>query len=476
MLIKIIRHDLRLLAADKTLWIIAAIFLALIGYGTFNGARFAAERAATVENLRDKGEQTLQKQKAEAVEFETGAKPIPSPAPDALLARGKSFPVALPPAPLAVLSIGQSDIYPYSTNVDIFTEKNDLFNEYEFDNPLNLLAGRFDLAFVFVFLFPLLILALSYNILSAEKEGGTLQLTMANSAVGLRRYVFGKVLARLSVILLFAVGFSLTGFVLSGVNFVDENAIYRLLLWIAATILYALFWFSLAVFVNALNFSSSANAVVLAGIWVLLVIVVPSVLQVAATTVYPVPSRLEFVAKAREADNQTRSAGEKLLAAYYGDHPELVAPEKRNIADFTANFYAIRQERQKRLLPEVERFDAQLQAQQNLVGLSRVFSPAVVMQETLNDIAGSSTQRQREFVSQIRVFVDEWHGVLIPRLMRRENLQAADYDRLPGFSFQEESIGSITERSGIGFLLLILPTILIAITGFMRLSHFSLIN
>ena len=211
-------------------------------------------------------------------------------------------------------------------------------SDYKFDNPLNLLAGRFDLAFVFVFLFPLLILALSYNILSAEKEGGTLQLTMANSAVGLRRYVVGKVLARLSVILVFAVGFSLLGFVLSGVNFADENAIFRLLLWIAAVALYALFWFALAVLVNSFNFSSATNAVVLAGIWVLLVVVVPSLLHVAASAFYPVPSRLEFVAKVREADNQTRSAGEKLLSQYYGDHPELVADGKANIADFTPDF------------------------------------------------------------------------------------------------------------------------------------------
>lgn len=470
------RHDLRLLAADKTLWIIAAIFLALISYGTFNGARFAAERKAVVGDLQTRGEQALQKQKAEAVEFETGAKPMPTATPDVLLPRGKSYPVVLPPAPLAALSIGQADIYPYSTNVDIMTEKNDLFNEHEFDNPLNLLAGRFDLAFVFVFLFPLLILALSYNILSAEKEGGTLQLTMANSAVGLRRYVFGKVLARLSVILVFAVGFSLVGFVLSGVNFADENAIFRLLLWISAVVFYALFWFALAVLVNSLNYSSAANAVVLAGIWVLLVVVVPSLLHVAASAFYPVPSRLEFVAKVREADNQTRSAGEKLLSQYYGDHPELVADGKANIADFTARFYAIRQERQKRLLPEVERFDTQLQAQQNLVGLSRVFSPAVVMQETLNDIAGTSTQRQREFVRQVRAFIDDWHGVLIPRLMRKENLQVADYDRLPRFQFTEETTAAITARSGIGFLLIILPTILIGIVGFMRLSRFSLIN
>lgn len=476
MLSKIMRHDLRLLVADKTLWIIAALFVAFIGYGTFTGARFASARDSVVHDLRERGEQVLQTQKAEAVDFESGAKPMPSPAPDALLPRGKSYPVLLPGAPLAALSIGQSDIYPYSTNVDIMTEKNDLFNEHEHDNPLNLLAGRFDLAFVFVFLFPLLILALSYNILSAEKENGTLQLTMANSSLSLRHYVVGKVLARLSPLLIFALGFSLIGFALSGVDMTEKNTIFRLALWILAVLFYALFWFALAVLVNAFNFSSATNATILAGCWVTLVIVTPALLHVAAAALHPVPSRLEFVSKVREADNGTRSAGEKLLSQYYGDHPELVPAGQLDVADFTQRFYAIRQERQRRLLPEVNRFDEQLRAQQTLVGRYRVFSPAVVMQETLNDIAGTSIHRQHSFINQIRAFVDDWHGVLIPRLMRKENLRASDYDRMPRFRFQEETNATIARRSGFGFLLLFIPTILIGLFAFARLPRFSLIK
>ena len=70
----------------------------------------------------------------------------------------------------------------------------------EIENPNRLLAGRFDLAFVIVFLYPLLILTLSYNMLSAEQEQGTLALTLSQP-VSLRTLVSGKVLLRALVLL-----------------------------------------------------------------------------------------------------------------------------------------------------------------------------------------------------------------------------------------------------------------------------------
>jgi ABC-2 type transport system permease protein len=199
----------------------------------------------------------------------------------------------------------------------------------------------------------------------------------------------------------------------------------------------------------------------------------PSFLNVAATTIHPVPSRLEFVSKIREADNQTRSEGEKLLKSYYGDHPELAPPDGLTQSQASQRFFAIRQERQKRLMPEVEQFERQLAAQQNLVANYRILSPAVVMQETLNDIAGTSTERQKSYVAQIRRHIGELQNFLVPKLMRRETLRAADYEQIPRFQFREETNAEISRRGGVGFLLLLLPTVLLGAIAFWRLSRFS---
>lgn len=473
MLTRIMRHDLRLLAADKILWIVAALMLALVAGGIYNGASWTKAQRATLAGIEEKTLGELEKQKKEVAEFDSGAKPLPSPIPPALLPTGKTAPVILPPAPLAVVSIGQSDIYPNSTTVNVMTEKNDLFQEHELDNPLQLLTGKFDLAFVLVFIFPLLILALSYNLLSAERENGTLSLTMANAAVSVKKILTGKILTRLLLILTLAVGFSLIGLVLSGVNPLAAENVGRVGLFILAITIYALFWFAVAGLVNAFGFSSAANATILGGVWVLITVIMPSFLNVAATTIHPVPSRLEFISKVREADNQTRSEGEKFLNSYYADHPEIAPPAGLTQSQAQQRFYAIRQERQKRLMPEVEQFERQLAAQQNLVANYRILSPAVVMQETLNDIAGTSVQRQKSYVAQIREYVGTFQNFLVPKLMGREFLKAADYDSIPRFQFAEESTSEIARRSGMGILLLLLPTVLLGFVGFRRLSRFS---
>src|SRR6266508_4576303 len=115
-----------------------------------------------------------------------------------------------PPAPLAALAVGQSDLYPYYFKVTSQSKQTFTAND-EIENPTNLLAGRFDLAFVIIYLYPLLILALSYNLISAEREQGTLAMLMSQP-VSLRTFASGKIGLRALVVLALAAEFSLAGF------------------------------------------------------------------------------------------------------------------------------------------------------------------------------------------------------------------------------------------------------------------------
>ena len=93
--------------------------------------------------------------------------------------RAAATPPRWPPVPLAALAVGQSDLLPYYYDVSIYTNESTFQQNGEVENPLNLMVGRFDLAFVVIYLLPLLVLALSYNVLSEEREQGTLALTLS---------------------------------------------------------------------------------------------------------------------------------------------------------------------------------------------------------------------------------------------------------------------------------------------------------
>ena len=82
------------------------------------------------------------------------------------------FAVISESSPLAALSIGQKDVTPSVQSVKILTLEG---QKYDTDlvNPTKLLFGNLDLSFIIVYVFPLLIIAFSYNLRSEEEEAGT---------------------------------------------------------------------------------------------------------------------------------------------------------------------------------------------------------------------------------------------------------------------------------------------------------------
>ena len=72
------------------------------------------------------------------------------------------------PSPWASLALGQRDVNPYYLKLRLLGLQGQLYAS-ENVNPTKALTGNFDLAFVVVYLVPLLIIALGFNILSSER-------------------------------------------------------------------------------------------------------------------------------------------------------------------------------------------------------------------------------------------------------------------------------------------------------------------
>ena len=82
--------------------------------------------------------------------------------------------------PINALSIGQRDVNPSIQSVTIRTLEAQKYDS-DLNNPSNLLLGNIDFSFVLIFLFPLLIIAFTYNIISEEKESGTWRIVVIQS-------------------------------------------------------------------------------------------------------------------------------------------------------------------------------------------------------------------------------------------------------------------------------------------------------
>ena len=234
---------------------------------------------------------------------------------------------------------------------------------------------------------------------------------------------------------------------------------------------YGLVWFALAVLVASFGRPSATNAIVLASTWLALVILLPSLLNLGAATAYPVPSRVEMIQAMRAASDDANQQGAALLARYYDDHPELaVDSTDRAMNDFYAIRVAVTADVESRVRPVLERFERQLEAQRQLVSRLRILSPAILMQDALNELAGTSVARHRHFVSQVTQFHTQWRAHFVAMILRRNQL--GGYAALPRFTYTDEPMSDVLTRVTASIAWMLLPTAVLATLALRRLRRF----
>jgi len=270
-----------------------------------------------------------------------------------------------------------------------------------------------------------------------------------------------------------ALGLSIVGVVMGGAELTAEGSMVRLLGWVGVTAAYAAFWFALPVAVNALGRSSGTNAITLAGLWLLFVVVMPSVLNVALKAAYPVPSRVEMIQAMRVAGEESTRKSSQLLARYLEDHPELAPAQKGGGAtDYGTLLIAVNEATERSVQPVIDEFDRQLAAQNQLVDRFRYLSPAIVAQTCFNDLAGSGSHRYKYFLAQVDRYHKAWRDFLAPRIVRKEKLKPSDLDDLPEFTFREEETGELSARVATAMAGLLLSCFAVGFPAFLALRRY----
>jgi len=479
MLKLIISHEARQIARTGALWSILALLVGAIVFAAWSGGRSierqveGAKAAAAFEDglrnhLREGTEKYLAQVEAEGGEYQfamvrhaPGKGPPQGTNAGAVGAETSKY-ITLPQTGLAALSVGQSDIQLNYLPISLATTL-DVTKHLELENPVNLATGSFDIAFVVIFLLPIFILAMSYDLLSSEKERGTLAMILAHP-ISIRELMASKIISRAAVMLAVVLIFGLIALLTVGTGLDTADTWVRFSLWMVATLLYAMFWFALAVLVNVYGKNSATNGTVLAGLWLILVVIAPTLVSMLATTVYPTPSRMELTIAAREAQTRAEKDLMSKLDEYYYDHLEFVPDGDKRAMDFLtlsqANINAV----EKAVRPLYDDFQVQLNKQEGLVQRFQFLSPAIMMQLVLNEISGTSADRYEHFLNQAYDFHGDWREYFNTKFLQRYPLKPSDYDDFPDFDYQEESFATVLARmipSLLGMLILFLGVTLV---------------
>lgn len=537
MIWKVMQFEWRMLRADASAILITSLFVLLTGAALWQGMsglkrrqmaarEFTEAQSGVIARVRRAVEEDEARGADEGESLLNAA--LGPRAPGSVLSRLSEFHVSLPPLSLAPLGGDQGELYPttykYRLSDGDFAPSlptsearalSGLLPERPIDNPLKLMLGRFDLGFIMLYIYPLVILALSFNLLAAERESGALALLLSQP-VRLRTLVLGKLAVRATLVFVMAVLLPALAIYVGQKIIGLETDLIRLMLWMLLVSVYGAFWFSLAVRINARNYGTARNALTLFLGWMVIAVMIPALGSLLAQTLFPAPAgatiaEVERVARF-EAQSSITDVVNRIVDDMRNRYPIIEGKEetmeryRRAVytdlieapteSDLLNNFlqrrpeiprnitpYQLRQiERlardeliEQKLAPQLALRHMRQKRQQWVITLAGLFSPALTLQKALGEVAGASGIRHSCFLDQLDRHIRDVRDLLTPRIFHNQIVRASDFERIKAFEFVEETNASLAKRLMPQFAILVILLLLMSLFAVRSLRRFSAI-
>lgn len=407
----LIRYDLLMQLRERGTLLLLAAALLLAGFGLFEGSRFERQgQAARVDAARQENAARVQAGQLaqryfanpDAGEF-AGLQWYRTPVD----IRGYAFRehvgfAARPTVPGAALGIAQADLLPSYVRVRAESMES-VRTAAEIEHPGRLAAGRYDLMFFVVYLWPLILLSLCMSVLTQDRESKrlrSLQLQGVSPARLLLVQAGARAIAASLVLLVFC------GAAALAVGAVPWSAagLSALGLWSAVVLAYSAFWAAVAMAICAVCASRMSAAFAVSGAWLVFAIVIPGALNAGVQLAAPVPNREYYLQAMRDAAD--RVAADKLnsLARFYDSHPEW-RPEKTPLEKVSSSVSRIQraQELERAMRGVEQEFDSARAKRDALFDVAAAFSPVTLAYQALAHLAGNDSGRQQRFIAEVQL-------------------------------------------------------------------------
>ncbi|GAA5219495.1 DUF3526 domain-containing protein [Membranihabitans marinus] len=434
--------------ADRSLIIAGFAIVLLTGISIESGMQWLSFQQTTLQKINRAEEVQLTTilkdiKKYESNDSDTTFIKLNSPQHPIIMYASKRGYTSKPPSVMTGFAIGQSDLYPYYR---LFTGIEDqlLLVEDEIQNPMNLLIGKLDLAFVIIYVLPLIVIALGFNLMSGEREAGTFKL-VRNQGIRPRKYLLFKLFFRFLWIFGIFIIFTILYTALRFPQILNISGIVLLAKILGLTALYILFWHSLVFLVNAYGKNSEVNGLVLVGCWVFYLFLLPSIIGTMAEISFPVPSRnLQIL---EERNHNISIDSEEALRDYLNRFPELVPKslEKDSIQliDWYPGFLAMQDSIFQLDGQYKNQVWDQLIGQQEWVKKAAFLSPAIMMRLSLDFISKNDLFHFSTYQKKHDEYIVKWRKYLGKYIFRQKKLAATDLEDLPRWSFDYQPDSNI---------------------------------
>lgn len=338
----------------------------------------------------------------------------------------RNHPVWRAPNDLAFLAPSRGDAVPEVQRIRMLALEAQI-NDNETANPELLLAGRFDFAFVLLYLAPLVLIALLHDLWSAEREAGRLGALESLPNAGRRLWTpratlrFGGV--ALALLLPLAVGAAIEG-----------TALPRLLAAIGLVLASLGFWALVSLLVARTNAASATQAAILAGLWFAIALVIPAAAHLAINRAVPLPDAAEIIRENREEvhagwDRPKAETMQRFVAHY---------PEFADRADMGTGFhwkwyFAFQHLGDLHVAADSAARDAGIARREQLAQQLGWALPPLKLTQALQSLAGSDVRAELAFRARIRAFHQQIRAYHYPFLFDDRPMSDADVAAAPSF-------------------------------------------
>ncbi|MCC3861407.1 DUF3526 domain-containing protein [Pseudemcibacter aquimaris] len=449
----IISHEWKSKLSHPVTLINILLFAAILIFGSFSGALDRDSRISKIEahhqGVSAKTENWLKNAKAwEEKGKESGVSSWSGSA--AML----TLPTSLTPGVLGDFAIGQSDFLPFTGEVALRQANIKLFSKYEFDDPVSLALGAFDLSKAVIFILPLLLIVLCFDVLSSERDSNRLGLTMAQG-INLRSFFWRRVFVRGSIVLGLTIVVSTLMFIIQTNEF-TSGRLSMFFIWLTGVILYAFFWMGIISFIASKNKNGETNVISLLILWAGFTLIIPAAATSVTETIYPTPSRLAYMAEAREMENEAGQEIADIANKYLLDHPELSISDESEMPAFLRTGFIVTKTTDEAISPILEEFETTALERENTLGLLRYLSPAITTHILFNDAAGTSSKRHNDYQKAVRDFKNQYAERVGPLIMSNQRLSMDEFNNIAEFHFDDQKAGQVFSNNLVALLFLAL--------------------
>jgi ABC-2 type transport system permease protein len=335
-----------------------------------------------------------------------------------------------PPSEFAFAALGRRDDTAWKHRIRMLALEGQI-HERDAGHPLLALIGRFDFAFLAAFILPLVLIVLLHDLRTRERVAGRHDLLMATAGHPARLW---RVRAGLHAAGVFVCA-ALPLCVAAGLSGTPAPTV---LAGCGLLLVYLLFWTWVCTAMSAWQQAGDVILAALLALWILVSVLVPAAGRMAIDRAVPMPSGAEIIMTQREAVNDAWDLPKATtMTAFVERHPQW-APYTAVERPFEWKwYYAFQQVADQRAQTLSDAYTAGRLRRDRLAGRLSVIAPPVMMERSLQALAGTDLRASLAYEARVRAFHASVRAFYYPKLFRDERFEPAAFETLPRFTGHE---------------------------------------